>query len=138
MDAVNTLEDETQRNDLQADIMSYQANRAESLGKAKEAIELNEKVHDIRQKIKKELLGHVTNNLGYCHDSANNHKEASMWFEKSRKWWTEQGIPIPSFILTNMARCKVYNDELSEAMKLLDMALEQLEEETETNWAMLA
>lgn len=138
LDAVNTLEDKEKREDLQADIMSYQANRAESLGKAEEAIKLNKEVHSIRQENKTELLGHVTNNLGYCHDSANNHKEALKWFEKSYKWWMEKEIPIPSFILTNIARCKVYNDEISEARQLLGTAFKQLREETRMNWAMLA
>ena len=136
--AVNTLENRLQKEGLEADIMSYQANRAESLGNAKEAINLNKKIYDIRQRIKEELLGHVTNNIGYCYNSANDHEEALKWLEKSYKWWTDNKKPIPSFLHTNRARCMVYRGDLVKARELLETAIKQLEGEEEKDWAMLA
>lgn len=91
LQAVTTLDDGPEKNDLKATIMSHQANLTESLGKAEKAIELNGKVQEIRlQKnpLKTVLLCHVSNNLGYCHNTANDHKSALDWFQKSRDWWT--------------------------------------------------
>ena len=46
--AVGTLEVGSQKDDLKASIMSHQANLAESLGNAEEAIDLNKRVYEIR------------------------------------------------------------------------------------------
>ncbi len=47
---------------------------SESLGDAAKAIHLNNAVYDIRLRKKPQklrLLGYVSNNLGYCHNTAN-------------------------------------------------------------------
>lgn len=136
--AVNTLEDSSQKESLEADIMSYQANRAESLGNAEEAIDLNLRIYDIRRHNKEELLGHVTNNIGYCYNSNNDHERALKWLDKSYNWWTDKNKPVPSFLHTNRARCLVYLGETVKARELLDTAIRQLKEEEKKDWAMLA
>ena len=145
--AVETLEAGPRKDDLKASTMSHQANLAESLGNAEKAVDLNKKVYEIRlqENPKKHvLLCYVSNNLGYCHNTANDHKSALRWFQRSRDWWAAfvgiQGETrdCPSFILKNTARCMTYLNDLEEAKTMLDIAIPQLKNAKPLNWAMLA
>jgi tetratricopeptide (TPR) repeat protein len=137
LELIGTLEDGPDKDDLQADIMSYQANRAESLGDAEKAISLNKEVLRIRKEHNKEdLLGHVTNNIGYCYNTANDHETSQQWFRESYDWWCSNGKQVPSFVRTNMARCMIYRDNFAAARVELAIAIPQLREEKD--WAMLA
>ncbi|KAH8703633.1 pfs domain-containing protein [Talaromyces proteolyticus] len=145
--AVTSLEDGPRKNDLQATIMSHQANLAESWGDVKSAIELNNKVYTIRLEEdprKQDLLCQVANNLGYCHNTANDHRTALVWFERSLDWWEESAKrekDPPHFklvTLVNMARCKLYLDKAEEAREILDSAIPQLKKAKPSQWAMLA
>lgn len=145
--AVNTLGDEPRKDDLRATIMSHQANLAESLGQARKAIDLNKRVYEIRfqeKPMKQALLCFVSNNLGYCHNTANDHKTSLEWFHKARDWGAAsiesqaKTHDCPPFILKNTARCMVYLDKLQEAQEMLDISIPQLKTAKPLNWAMLA
>lgn len=139
LDALATLEDGPRKNDLRATIKSHQANRAESLGDAERAIQLNKEVYHIRRQEeprKKDLLGHVTNNLGYCYNTANKHETARKYFKKSYCWWEQSGKDIPLFVPTNKARCMMYQNENTDAKKEIDIVIPKLEKGGD--WAMLA
>lgn len=145
--AVETLEDGSQKDDLKATIMSHQANLAESLGNAEEAINLNKRVYEIRlqeKPMKQALLCYVSNNLGYCYNTANNHKSSLEWFQRSRDWWATlveiQGETrdCPPFILQNIARCMIYLNDLKQAQEMLDTSIPQLKNAKPLNWGMLA
>ncbi|KAH0553214.1 hypothetical protein GP486_006614, partial [Trichoglossum hirsutum] len=147
MVAVETLEDGHRKDDLKASIMSHQANLAESLGDAEKAIDLNKRVYEIRlqeKPMKQALLCYVTNNLGYCHNTANDHKSSLEWFQRSRDWWAalveSQGETqgCPPFILKNTARCMVYLNDLKGAEEMLNISIPQLKNAKPLNWAMLA
>ena len=151
MSAVVTLTDGPDKDDLKATIMSHQANLAESLGNADRAISLNKRVYEIRLQetpLKMELLGYVTNNLGYCHNTANDHEGSLQWFQKSHEWWASlaesRGEPhpgrlaSPAFILKNTARCMVYLDDFKGATEMLDISMPLLKNAKPLNWAMLA
>lgn len=60
---------------------------AKSLGKAEKAIDLNKKAYKIRLQEKPRklaLLCYGSNNLGYCYNTANDHKSSLEWFQRSR------------------------------------------------------
>ena len=145
--AVETLEDGHEKDDLRATVMSHQANLFESLGDAAKAIHLNKGVYDIRLKEKPrklELLGYVSNNLGYCHNTANDHKNSLEWFQASLGWWAAlvdtqpEAHSCPPFILKNTARCMVYLNDLEGAKDMLDISIPKLKNAKPLNWAMLA
>lgn len=145
--AVETLEDGPQKDDLRATIMSHQVNLAESLGNAEKAIELNKRVYDIRlkeQPPKQGLLCYVSNNLGYCHNTANDHSSSLEWFQRSVDWWAAlveiqaETHDCPPFILKNTARCMVYLNDFKGAKEMLDISIPQLKNAKPLNWAMLA
>ncbi|KID94052.1 pfs domain-containing protein, partial [Metarhizium majus ARSEF 297] len=145
--AVNTLEDGPQKNDLKATIMTHQANLAESLGNAEKAIELNKGAYEIRlyeNPLREVLLCYIANNLGYCHNTANDHKTALEWFQRSRNWWPasveSQGATrdCPPFILKNTGRCMVYLNDFKGAKQFLNISIPQLKNSKPSNWAMLA
>lgn len=113
MITVETLKVGPEKRDLEASIMSYQANLAESFGNAEKAIELNKKVYKIRldeNPLKHALLCFTSNNLGYCYNTANDHKTAQEWFERSRDWLSSSigsqngEHDCPPFILKNITR----------------------------------
>ncbi|KAL3952370.1 hypothetical protein ACCO45_012313 [Purpureocillium lilacinum] len=145
--AVNSLVNSPQKDDMRASIMSHQANLAESLGDAQAAIELNKNAYEIRlheRPMKQQLLCYISNNVGYCYNTANDHKNSLEWFQKSQVWWTasvrdrSETQECPAFILKNTARCLVYLDDFEGAAKLLDVAISRLKTERPLNWAMLA
>lgn len=127
--------------------MSHQANLAESLGHAEKAIELNKRVYDIRlqeQPLKLDLLCYSSNNLGYCHNTANDHRSSQEWFQRSINWWAAlvdtqaETHDCPPFILKNIARCMLYLNDLKGAKEMLDICIPQLKNAKPLNWAMLA
>ena len=145
--AVETLEDGPHKDDLRATAMSHQANLSESLGDVAKAIHLNKRVYDIRLKEKPQklqLLGYVSNNLGYCHNTANDHKKSLEWFQISRRWWVTlvdtqpETHGCPPFILKNTARCMVYLNNLEGAKDMLEISMPKLKNAKPLNWAMLA
>lgn len=144
--AVQTLEEGPQKDDLKATIYSHQANLSESLGNAEKAIRLNKQVYEMRLRekpVKQAVLCYVANNLGYCHNTANDHQNALEWFKRSREWWSEfSGVEdasdFPPFILTNTARCMVYLNDLKGAKEKLSISIAQLKNAQPLNWAMLA
>lgn len=147
MVAVETLEDGSQKDDLRATVKSQQANLSESLGDAAKAIQLNKELYDIRLKetpSKLELLGYVSNNLGYCHNTANDHNNGLEWFQTSRGWWEAlvntqaETYGCPPFILKNTARCMLYLNDIEGAKDMLDISIPILENAKPSNWAMLA
>ncbi|KAI9842890.1 MAG: hypothetical protein M1837_006722 [Sclerophora amabilis] len=145
--AVETLEDGPQKDDLKASIMSHQANLAESLGNAEKAIDLNKRLYEIRlqeKAMKHDMLCYTSNNLGYCYNTANDHKSSLRWFQRSRDWWAAlvesqgESRDCPPFILKNTARCMVYLNDLKGAKEMLDISIPQLRNAKPLNWAMLA
>lgn len=147
--AAEMLEDGPQRDNVKALIMSHQAQLAESLGDAEKAIDLNKREYEIRLRenpAKKELLGYTASNLGYCYNTANDHRTSLEWFQRSRDWWAEvaksQGEAqtetrgCPPSILKNTARCMVYLNDFSGAKEMLDLSMPLLK--NAKNWAMLA
>jgi hypothetical protein len=87
--ALNKLEDTPQKSDLEASILSHQAQAAESIGQPLKAIELNQQCYSIRlqeEAPKIMLLCFVSNNLAYCHNTANLHEDSEKWYEKSKSY----------------------------------------------------
>ncbi|OAQ95981.1 hypothetical protein LLEC1_02850 [Akanthomyces lecanii] len=145
--AVSSLANSPQKSDMRASILSHQANLAESLGEAQEAIQLNKSAYEIRleeRPMKQRLLCYISNNIGYCYNTANDHKHSLKWFQRSQHWWAasvgdgEETQECPAFILKNTARCMVYLDDFNGASHLLDVAISRLKTEQPSNWAMLA
>lgn len=117
-----------------------------SLSKAEKAIDLNKKAYKIRLQEKPRklaLLCYGSNNLGYCYNTANDHKSSLEWFQRSRDWWAalveRQGETrgCPPFILQNPARCMIYLNDLERAKEMLDISISQLKNAKPLNWAML-
>jgi tetratricopeptide (TPR) repeat protein len=147
IDALATLEDGGRKDNLLAHCISQQANLSESCGNVKKAIELNKKVYKIRlgeQPQKKNQLCFTSNNLGYCYNTANDHRTALEEFERCLNWWKdfqkdqENPQACPPVLLKNKARCLVYLENWKEAERMIDTAMPLLRDEKPLNWAMLA
>ena len=147
IDAVGTLENQKNIDDLLPHIYSQQANMYEGLGDAKKAIELNKKGYEIR------LLANprdepfcygFESNIGYTHNTANDHESAMRWFEKARDRWLEfvdktgKKESYPSVLKKNMARCLVHMGKTAEARPLLGTAIAEFKSTKPLNWGMLA
>ncbi|KAI1129102.1 hypothetical protein F5Y10DRAFT_291348 [Nemania abortiva] len=137
-----------QRSDLEAAILSHQAQAAEALGRPLKAIELNKQCYDIRKLQQEppnnELLCFAANNLGYCHNTANLHEDAEKWYETSEAHWDtavkngEKSEDRPARHIQNHARCLVYLGKYDLAKEMFDISIPRLKSEKPTNWAMLA
>ena len=145
--AVETLDNKEQATDIAASTLSHQASMYESTGKVQKAIELNIKGYEMRlgeKPLKGGLLGGFEQNLAYNYNTANDHKMALTWFEKSRDTWiawnVEEGREAdwPTVTKKNMARCLVYLGQYDKAQELLDISITEYKEEKALNWAMLA
>lgn len=137
--AVQSLPDGPEKIDLEATFVSHQANLAESIGNAAEAIQLNLKLYETRryeEPQNKDLFAWVCNSLGYCHDTRNQHDKAMDWFMKVESFT----LNVQPVIQVSTARCMIDHDDLESAAKLLDVAIcrMQREEQQPSNSAMLA
>jgi hypothetical protein len=142
--AIEGLTHEAAKEDLKATILSHQANAAESRGDAARAIELNKQVYETRLKQNDlTLLYYTASNLGYCNNTANDHKIALIHFESAESWRKKlmdsqaKTDPCPAGILTNKARCLVYLDDFAAVQALLDVVVPGLQSEKPLNSAML-
>lgn len=145
--AVETLDNKCQAIDIAASTLSHQASMYESTGKVQKAIELNTKGYNMRleeKPLKGGLLGGFEQNLAYNYNTANDHKTALTWFEKSRDRWIAWNVKEgreadwPTVTKKNTARCLVYLGQYDKAQELLDIAITEFKQEKALNWAMLA
>ncbi|KAK2591947.1 hypothetical protein QQS21_010351 [Conoideocrella luteorostrata] len=143
--ALNQLVDGAAKMNMEATILSHQAQAAEGLGNPNLAIVLNNKVKELRSREKPQniyLLCKTFNNLGYCCNTANRHSEAREYFEKSNSLWNqmvsgeEKTGQRPYHHLANHARCLMYLEERDEAESMFKLAISGLE--NEKKWAMRA
>lgn len=145
--AVETLDNKEQATDITASTLSHQASMYESTGKVQKAIELNTKGYKMRlgeKPLKGGLLGGFEQNLAYNYNTANDHKTALTWFEKSRDTWIAWNVKEgraadwPAVTKMNTARCFVYLGQYDVAQELLDISITEFKQEKAPNWAMLA
>ena len=144
---MNTLDNKEQATNIAAWTLSLQANMYESTGKVQKAIELNTKGYNIRLKekpLKGGLLGGFEQNLAYNYNTANDHRTALTWFEKSKDTWIAWNVTEgrkadwPIVTKKNMARCLMYLGQNDEAQELLNISITEFKQEKPLNWAMLA
>lgn len=145
--ALQALDNKEQATDIAASTLSHQASMYESTGKVQKAIELNTKGYNMRlgeKPLKGGLLGGFEQNLAYNYNTANDHKEALTWFQKSKNRWIAWNVTEgreadwPTVTKKNTARCHVYLGQYEKAQELLDISITEYRQEKPLNWAMLA
>ncbi|KAJ2979535.1 hypothetical protein NUW58_g7177 [Xylaria curta] len=145
--ALNRLGDIPQMSDLKVSILSHQAQAAESIGHPLKAIELNQQCYDLRlqeEPRRNLLLCFASNNLAYCHNTANLHEMSATWYDKSKSYWDlavkngEATGDRPARHIKNHARCLVYLGKYDQARQMFEIAIPRLKSEKPLNWAMLA
>lgn len=145
--AVRMLDDQAQKTDSIASILSHQANLYESIGRVSEAILLNKQAYEMRlheQPLKQGLIAGFESNLGYNYNTANDHETSLKWFEKARDrwliWTASQGKKPdwPIHMKKNMARCLIYLGDYDGAFELLETSIVEFKAAKPLNWAMIA
>lgn len=90
------------------------------------------------------LLSGVEQNLAYNYNTANDHKIALAWFERSRDKWTawniKEGRKADWLTVTkkNMMKCLMYLGKYGKAQELLNTSVTEFKQERPLNWDMLA
>ncbi|KAJ4161669.1 uncharacterized protein LMH87_007695 [Akanthomyces muscarius] len=145
--AAKALIDEERATNITASTLSIQASMCESTSNVEKAIELNMKGYEMRlaeNPIKGGLLGGFEQNLAYNFNTANQHKEAVEWFNKSKKRWIAWNVQEgraadrPTVTKKNTARCLFYLGRYREAESLVKVSKTEFRNEKVLNWAMLA
>lgn len=145
--AVSTLTSEEAKIDLEATIISHQAQVLEKLGHMQEAIEVCEKGINIRlgeTPRKQVLIAYSYCNLGIIYSSSNNFTKALECFKQSRKWWADyfdgkgETRAYAAPMQVSEARCMVGLNKLDQAEEMLDSMVSQVKSERPLNFGTLA
>jgi tetratricopeptide (TPR) repeat protein len=146
-DAASTLTSREDRINLQAAIISHQAQVLDNLGNPQKAAVVCQEEIDIRlgESPKKHiLLAYSACNLGIMYSSANDFPKASEAFSASHRWWdlhfTSKG-EVKQFapsILVYEARGLIGLGKLKEAEEMIKETIKLVKEEKPLNFGSLA
>ncbi|KAI0096977.1 P-loop containing nucleoside triphosphate hydrolase protein [Nemania sp. FL0031] len=141
--AISTITTAEERIDLEATIMSHQAQVAEKLGNIEQALNICQQQINIRLNQSPPnliLIAWSFCNLGIAHSSANNFEKALEDFEQSHKRWdahfSEKGErrQLASSIRVSEARCMIGLERFNDAEEILDMTIAQIKGESPVNF----
>ncbi|UQC77217.1 uncharacterized protein CLUP02_02684 [Colletotrichum lupini] len=145
--AVSSLSSTEDKADLEATIISHQAQVVEKLGDFHQAQQVCERGISLRLREspqKKILLSYSSCNLGIIYSSANDFPKAMECFQQARQWWKShfddkaEARTYAASILVSEARCVLGLGDVLQAEAMLMKTIAQVKEEKPLNFGTLA